>query len=78
MHISVLAREELRIFEELISRFDLLSEAEMRTVGVTRVWSAKDLLAYLVQVAVYRRAPKSFTNMPGESECTDQERRARS
>jgi len=30
MHTSVLAREELRIFEELISRFDLLSEAEMR------------------------------------------------
>jgi Mycothiol maleylpyruvate isomerase N-terminal domain len=47
MHTSVLAREELRIFEELISRFDLLSEAEMRAVGVTREWSAKDLLAHL-------------------------------
>jgi hypothetical protein len=47
MHTPVLAREELRIFEELISRFDLLSEAEMRTVGVTREWSAKDLLAHL-------------------------------
>jgi len=40
MHTSVLAREELRIFEELISRFDSLSEAEMRAVGVTREWSA--------------------------------------
>jgi NADH:ubiquinone reductase (H+-translocating) len=30
------------------------------------------------KVAVYRRAPKSLTNMPGESECTDQERSARS
>ena len=47
MHTSVLAREELRIFEELISRFDSLSEAEMRAVGVTREWSAKDLLAHL-------------------------------
>jgi len=47
MHMSVLAREELRIFEELISRFDSLSEAEMRAVGVTREWSAKDLLAHL-------------------------------
>jgi len=36
MHTSVLAREELRIFEELISRFDPLSEAEMRAVGMTR------------------------------------------
>ena len=47
MHTLVLAREELRIFEELISRFDLLSEAEMRAVSVTREWSAKDLLAHL-------------------------------
>ena len=47
MHTSVLAREELRTFEELISRFDSLSEAEMRAVGVTREWSAKDLLAHL-------------------------------
>jgi len=47
MQTSVLAREELRIFEELISQFDSLSEAEMRTVGVTREWSAKDLLAHL-------------------------------
>jgi len=47
MHTSVLAREELRIFDELISRFDSLSEAEMRAVGVTREWSAKDLLAHL-------------------------------
>ena len=46
-HTSVLAGEELRIFEELISRFDSLSEAEMRAVGVTREWSAKDLLAHL-------------------------------
>ena len=47
MHTSVLSREELRIFDELISRFDSLSEAEMRAVGVTREWSAKDLLAHL-------------------------------
>jgi hypothetical protein len=47
MHTSALARDELRIFEELISRFDSLSEAEMRAVGVTREWSAKDLLAHL-------------------------------
>ncbi len=42
MHTSVLAREELRIFEELISQFDSLSKAEMRAVGVTREWPAKD------------------------------------
>src|SRR6266436_6661998 len=47
MHGSMLEGEELRIFEELISRFDSLSEAEMRAVGVTREWSAKDLLAHL-------------------------------
>jgi hypothetical protein len=47
MHTSMLEREELRIFEELISRFDSLTEAEMSTVGVTPEWSAKDLLAHL-------------------------------
>jgi hypothetical protein len=47
MHTSMLGQEELRIFEELISRFDSLSEAEMSAVGVTREWSAKDLLANL-------------------------------
>jgi hypothetical protein len=47
MHGSVLETEELRIFEELISRFDSLSEAQMSTVGVTPEWSAKDLLAHL-------------------------------
>src|SRR5260370_8966732 len=46
-HTSVLAGEELRIFEELISRFDSLTEAEMSAVGVTREWSAKDLLTHL-------------------------------
>ena len=35
MHTSMLRQEELRIFEELISRFDSLSEAEMSAVGVT-------------------------------------------
>jgi len=30
MHGSMLKREELQIFEELISRFDSLSEAQMR------------------------------------------------
>jgi uncharacterized damage-inducible protein DinB len=47
MHTSVLAREEDRIFEELISRFDSLSEAQMSVAGVTSEWSAKDLLAHL-------------------------------
>jgi Mycothiol maleylpyruvate isomerase N-terminal domain len=47
MHTSMLRQEELRIFEELISRFDSLSEAEMSVVGVTPEWSAKDLLAHL-------------------------------
>jgi len=47
MHTSMLGREELRIFEELISRFDSLSEAQMSAVGVTPEWSAKDLLAHL-------------------------------
>jgi Mycothiol maleylpyruvate isomerase N-terminal domain len=47
MQTSVLEREELRVFEELISRFDSLTEAQMNTVGVTPEWSAKDLLAHL-------------------------------
>jgi hypothetical protein len=47
MHTSMLRQEELRIFEELISRFDSLSEAQMSAVGVTPEWSAKDLLAHL-------------------------------
>ncbi len=47
MHMSILEREELRIFEELISGFDSLTEAQMNAVGVTPEWSAKDLLAHL-------------------------------
>jgi hypothetical protein len=47
MHTSMLEREELRIFEELISRLDSLSDAQMSAVGVAREWSAKDLLAHL-------------------------------
>jgi hypothetical protein len=47
MHTSMLRQEELRIFEELISRFDSLSGAEMSAVGITPEWSAKDLLAHL-------------------------------
>jgi len=47
MHTSILEREELRIFEDLISRFDSLTEVQMSTVGVTPEWSAKDLLAHL-------------------------------
>jgi hypothetical protein len=47
MHTSMLERDELRIFEELISRFDSLTEAQMSAVGVTPEWSAKDLLAHL-------------------------------
>src|SRR5258707_12618551 len=33
--------------EELISRFDSLTEAQMGVVGVTPEWSAKDLRAHL-------------------------------
>jgi hypothetical protein len=47
MYASMLEREELRIFEELISRFDSLAEAQMSIVGVASEWSAKDLLAHL-------------------------------
>ena len=47
MHTSNLEREELRIFEELISRFDSLTESRMSAVGVTPEWCAKDLLADL-------------------------------
>ena len=47
MQTSILEREELRIFEELISRFDSLTETQMRAVGLTPEWSAKDLLAHL-------------------------------
>jgi uncharacterized damage-inducible protein DinB len=47
MHASVLEREEQRVFEELISRFDSLTEAQLSAVGVTPEWSAKDLLAHL-------------------------------
>jgi uncharacterized damage-inducible protein DinB len=44
---SMLAREESRIFEELLSRFDSLGDEQMLAVGVTPDWSAKDLLAHL-------------------------------
>jgi uncharacterized damage-inducible protein DinB len=44
---AMLAREESSIFEELLSRFDSLSNEQMLAVGVTRDWSAKDLLAHL-------------------------------
>jgi Mycothiol maleylpyruvate isomerase N-terminal domain len=47
MHTSILEREELRIIEELISRFDSLTESQMSAVGVTPEWRAKDLLAHL-------------------------------
>jgi len=47
MYVSMLEREELRMFEEFISRFDSLAEAQMSIVGVTPEWSAKDLLAHL-------------------------------
>jgi hypothetical protein len=53
MHTSILEREELRIFEELISRFDSLCEAQRSAAGVTPEWSAKDLLA---QLAYWERA----------------------
>jgi len=44
---SMLAREESRIFEELLSRFDSLGDEQMLAVDVTPDWSAKDLLAHL-------------------------------
>jgi hypothetical protein len=44
---SMLAGEERRIFEELLSRFDALDDEQMLAVGVTPDWSAKDLLAHL-------------------------------
>jgi hypothetical protein len=40
-------QEESRIFDELLSRFNALSEEQMQVVGVTREWSAKDLLGHL-------------------------------
>jgi hypothetical protein len=39
---SMVAREELRVFEELISRIDSLTEAQMNTLGARRGWPAKD------------------------------------
>ena len=47
LRTSMLAREEGRIFEELLSRFDSLGDEQMLAVGVTPDWSAKDLLAHL-------------------------------
>jgi hypothetical protein len=44
---SMLERQELRIFEELILRFNSLTDSQMNAVGVTPEWSAKDLLAHL-------------------------------
>ncbi len=49
----MLAREESRIFEELLSRFDSLGDEQMLAVDVTPDWSAKDLLAHL---AYWKRA----------------------
>jgi hypothetical protein len=43
----MLALEESRIFEELLSRFDSIGDEQMLAVGVTPDWSAKDLLAHL-------------------------------
>jgi len=43
----MLAREESRIFEELLSRFDSLGDEQILAVDVTPDWSAKDLLAHL-------------------------------
>src|SRR5260370_32814745 len=44
---SMMIQEESRIFDELLSRFDALSEEQMQVVGVTREWSTKDLLGHL-------------------------------
>ena len=43
----MLIQEEGRIFDELLSRFDALSDEQMQVVGVTREWSTKDLLGHL-------------------------------
>jgi hypothetical protein len=53
MHASMLDLEERRIFEELIARFDSLTDAHMSAVGVTPEWPAKDLahLAYWERAA---------------------------
>lgn len=47
---SILMQEE-SIFDELLSRFDALSEEQMQAVGVTREWSAEDLLGHLAHWA---------------------------
>src|SRR5258706_7402402 len=44
---SMLIQEESRIFDELLSRFEALSEEQMQVVGVTWEWSTKDLLGHL-------------------------------
>src|SRR5260370_33225093 len=44
---SMLIQEESRIFDELLSRFEALSEEQMQVVGVTREWSSKGLLGHL-------------------------------
>jgi hypothetical protein len=58
---SMLAREESRIFEELLSRFDSLGDEQMLVVGVTLDWSAKDLLARL---AYWERAAAEQVRAP--------------
>jgi len=44
LRTSTLIQEESRIFDELLSRFGTLNEEQTQVVGVTREWSAKDLL----------------------------------
>jgi hypothetical protein len=53
MQRSLLLRRERSIYLELLSRFDGLTDGQLRIVGVTRDWSAKDLLA---QLAYWERA----------------------
>jgi hypothetical protein len=47
MQRSLLLQRERSICLELLSRFDGLTDRQLRIVGVTRYWSAKDLLAHL-------------------------------
>jgi hypothetical protein len=56
LRTSTLIQEESRIFDELLSRFGTLNEEQTQVVGVTREWSAKDLLGIW---RIGSRAPRS-------------------
>src|SRR5260370_37727776 len=56
LRTSTLIQEESRIFDEVLSRFGTLNEEQTQVVGVTREWSAKDLLGIW---RIGSRAPRS-------------------